>query len=511
MSKFVCVFKSLFFCQNASNSNLTFVSSTTQTEQITPANYATYLRYGLLIPKPAARVSGASNHTQNETPAQQQAEQPPTATQDQSPKPEQQMSPPLIRINPNTQTRNQSRLATALQPNQSEAEGNNNGSTTDLSATPTSGDLSTSTVTSNSSTFATSMVSNYLSNQHHHQQQQQMLALQLQRAAPPLQSKPDTPTTTNHVPSNAPITPNTRYNNNSNSSNNNNNHHPNDLTNTCSPAPADSTPTTPNTPTGGSRPPQRRRVRRKVNSPADDPAEQLTEMSVRGLDLFRYAKICEGIYQCTECLKENIQKTFKNKYSFQRHAFLYHEGSQRKVFPCPVCNKEFSRPDKMKNHMKTTHEGYVPRDAAYPLNFMIGGAGDLAMSLARFPKLSKAKLVKMEKLEALMMGPHFGSTAGVGKNDGRGEDLQQQQQLLGHRMVDMDDIDDDMELMDDITPDVTDEAVTAPLSTMQSKIDDVVQRIQLAQMEVQGARDSASPRLLDTIKVEDSEPASVSD
>ena len=25
-----------------------------------------------------------------------------------------------------------------------------------------------------------------------------------------------------------------------------------------------------------------------------------------------------------------LQKTFKNKYSFQRHAFLYHEGTQRK-------------------------------------------------------------------------------------------------------------------------------------------------------------------------------------
>ena len=61
------------------------------------------------------------------------------------------------------------------------------------------------------------------------------------------------------------------------------------------------------------RQPQRRRVRRKANSPADEQAEHLTEMSVRGLDLFRYAKIFEGIYQCTECAKENIQKTFKNK------------------------------------------------------------------------------------------------------------------------------------------------------------------------------------------------------
>lgn len=111
------------------------------------------------------------------------------------------------------------------------------------------------------------------------------------------------------------------------------------------------------------RQPQRRRCRRK-GSTQDDQAEHLTEMSVRGLNLFRYAKIFEGIYQCTECAKENVQKTFKNKYSFQRHAFLYHEGTSRKVFPCPVCSKEFSRPDKMKNHMKMTHDCYMPKEAA---------------------------------------------------------------------------------------------------------------------------------------------------
>ncbi|XP_034484591.1 protein tramtrack, alpha isoform isoform X1 [Drosophila innubila] len=108
------------------------------------------------------------------------------------------------------------------------------------------------------------------------------------------------------------------------------------------------------------RPVQRRRVRRKAQSTLDDQAEHLTEMSVRGLDLFRYASVVEGVYRCTECAKENMQKTFKNKYSFQRHAFLYHEGKHRKVFPCPVCSKEFSRPDKMKNHLKMTHENCTP-------------------------------------------------------------------------------------------------------------------------------------------------------
>lgn len=113
------------------------------------------------------------------------------------------------------------------------------------------------------------------------------------------------------------------------------------------------------------RTPVKRRIRRRATS-SSDPAEQLTEMSVRGLNLFRYATVSEGIYKCLECAKTDILKTFKNKYSFQRHAFLYHEGHQRKVFPCPVCAKEFSRPDKMKNHMKTVHECYMPKAIDYP-------------------------------------------------------------------------------------------------------------------------------------------------
>ncbi|XP_016979812.1 protein tramtrack, alpha isoform isoform X1 [Drosophila rhopaloa] len=152
-------------------------------------------------------------------------------------------------------------------------------------------------------------------------------------------------------------------------------------------APAPETPTAP-PPTprsgkkGAKRPIQRRRVRRKAQSTLDDQAEHLTEMSVRGLDLFRYASVVEGVYRCTECAKENMQKTFKNKYSFQRHAFLYHEGKHRKVFPCPVCSKEFSRPDKMKNHLKMTHENFTPpKDigAFSPLKYLISAAaaGDM--------------------------------------------------------------------------------------------------------------------------------------
>ncbi|KAH8232166.1 hypothetical protein KR032_001147 [Drosophila birchii] len=137
---------------------------------------------------------------------------------------------------------------------------------------------------------------------------------------------------------------------------------------------------------GAKRPIQRRRVRRKAQSTLDDQAEHLTEMSVRGLDLFRYASVVEGVYRCTECAKENMQKTFKNKYSFQRHAFLYHEGKHRKVFPCPVCSKEFSRPDKMKNHLKMTHENFTPpKDigAFSPLKYLINAAaaGDMHASI----------------------------------------------------------------------------------------------------------------------------------
>lgn len=126
-----------------------------------------------------------------------------------------------------------------------------------------------------------------------------------------------------------------------------------------------SVPTAPMSAPSG-RQPVKRRARRRATSQSQDPAEQLTEMSVRGLNLFRYASINEGVYQCTECAKVDVQKTFKNKYSFQRHAFLYHEGHQRKVFPCPVCQKEFSRPDKMKNHMKTVHDCFMPKDVVFP-------------------------------------------------------------------------------------------------------------------------------------------------
>lgn len=165
-------------------------------------------------------------------------------------------------------------------------------------------------------------------------------------------TEPNTQITENNSPTNTPD------NINNNNNNNTTPHVTPTLTTTAMSAPP-------------GRQPVKRRARRRATSQSQDPAEQLTEMSVRGLNLFRYASINEGVYQCTECAKVDVQKTFKNKYSFQRHAFLYHEGHQRKVFPCPVCQKEFSRPDKMKNHMKTVHDCFMPKDCVFPMGFFL--------------------------------------------------------------------------------------------------------------------------------------------
>lgn len=97
-------------------------------------------------------------------------------------------------------------------------------------------------------------------------------------------------------------------------------------------------------------------------------AEYLEKMSVRGLDIQRYEHIVDGVTYCLVCAKNNVYKTFKNKYSFQRHAYLLHEGENRKIFPCPVCNREFSRPDKMKMHKKDKHgsDGDIENNAGTP-------------------------------------------------------------------------------------------------------------------------------------------------
>lgn len=113
--------------------------------------------------------------------------------------------------------------------------------------------------------------------------------------------------------------------------------------------------------------PQHTGTRGNLASQPGTESESLQDMSVRGLDLLRYAFISnDGSYRCTECEKVQILKSFKNKYSFQRHAFLYHEGIARKVFPCPVCAKEFSRPDKMKQHLKQVHDCIIPKTEASP-------------------------------------------------------------------------------------------------------------------------------------------------
>ncbi|XP_054741332.1 uncharacterized protein LOC129246493 isoform X1 [Anastrepha obliqua] len=103
-------------------------------------------------------------------------------------------------------------------------------------------------------------------------------------------------------------------------------------------------------------PPQKQKRKRKTRliSP-DEQGEYLERMSVRGLDIQRYEHIIDGVSYCLVCAKNDVFKTFKNKYSFQRHAYLFHEGDNRKIFACPICHKEFSRPDKMKMHKKDKH------------------------------------------------------------------------------------------------------------------------------------------------------------
>ncbi|KAM7344854.1 uncharacterized protein ACRADG_011412 isoform 2-T4 [Cochliomyia hominivorax] len=109
-------------------------------------------------------------------------------------------------------------------------------------------------------------------------------------------------------------------------------------------------------PTGGALPNVKQKRKRKTRSvAADEQGEYLEKMSVRGLDIQRYEHIIDGVSYCLVCAKNDIYKTFKNKYSFQRHAYLFHEGDNRKIFACPICNKEFSRPDKMKMHKKDKH------------------------------------------------------------------------------------------------------------------------------------------------------------
>jgi Cys2His2 zinc finger developmental/cell cycle regulator len=118
---------------------------------------------------------------------------------------------------------------------------------------------------------------------------------------------------------------------------------------------------------GPSNNPQPTGTRGNLASQPGTESESLSDMSVRGLDLLKYAFISnDGSYRCIECEKVQILKSFKNKYSFQRHAFLYHEGIARKVFPCPVCAKEFSRPDKMKQHLKQVHDCIIPKSEAPP-------------------------------------------------------------------------------------------------------------------------------------------------
>lgn len=108
---------------------------------------------------------------------------------------------------------------------------------------------------------------------------------------------------------------------------------------------------------------KQKRKRKTRSVAAEEQGEYLEKMSVRGLDIQRYEHVIDGVSYCLVCAKNDIYKTFKNKYSFQRHAYLFHEGDNRKIFACPICNKEFSRPDKMKMHKKDKHGDMLLADA----------------------------------------------------------------------------------------------------------------------------------------------------
>lgn len=62
------------------------------------------------------------------------------------------------------------------------------------------------------------------------------------------------------------------------------------------------------------------------------------------------------------------------------------------VFPCPVCRKEFSRPDKMKNHMKMTHECYMPKECKFPIPLITSPASSAAQ-IAIAPTMNNNNVV----------------------------------------------------------------------------------------------------------------------
>ncbi|XP_016988860.2 uncharacterized protein LOC108051311 isoform X2 [Drosophila rhopaloa] len=145
-------------------------------------------------------------------------------------------------------------------------------------------------------------------------------------------------------------------------------------------------------PKSGSAAAAKQKRKRKTRVIADDEqGEYLEKMSVRGLDIARYEHIIDGVAYCLVCAKNDIFKTFKNKYSFQRHAYLFHEGQNRKIFACPICNKEFSRPDKMKMHKKDKHGDVPMPPSATTTPLKADGPPAKRARTARTPRVRKSK------------------------------------------------------------------------------------------------------------------------
>ena len=110
---------------------------------------------------------------------------------------------------------------------------------------------------------------------------------------------------------------------------------------------------------------------------------------------------------------------FRSKYSFQRHAFLYHEGIERKVFPCPICQKEFSRPDKMKSHLKTAHDCVIPKADSASSSSAAAAAAAAAAAVASpsSPSSSSPSMSGLNAAQSLLVNPflNMDATSAEGK------------------------------------------------------------------------------------------------
>ncbi|KAH8348299.1 hypothetical protein KR084_006340, partial [Drosophila pseudotakahashii] len=198
-------------------------------------------------------------------------------------------------------------------------------------------------------------------------------------------------------------------------------------------------------PKSGSAAAAKQKRKRKTRVIADDEqGEYLEKMSVRGLDIARYEHIIDGVAYCLVCAKNDIFKTFKNKYSFQRHAYLFHEGQNRKIFACPICNKEFSRPDKMKMHKKDKHGDVPMPPSATTTPLKADGPPAKRARNARTPRVRKSKggdgstpaKKRLAQIDSVLDDVQNGESLGMAPvNVSHSQQQQQQPQQMQHSLT----------------------------------------------------------------------------